>query len=591
MPQRCTFYFKVLFFMAALCFLVLIQVVIVSEHYPSIESHNNVHYTASDTLYTTVSEPSDIEAALEALVREKLDELEAQRPSDAPGELGNAVTINHSMLTDGQRAKMAEGYEKHGFNEYVSDMISLRRRTPDFRPSMCRGTVYPDDLPATSIIICFHNEAWSTLIRTVFSVLDNTPQHLLQEVILVDDASDHPSLGSSLEEYLRPLPKVKLVRASSRVGLIGARLLGVAAATAPVLTFLDSHVECMKDWLQPMLSRLRVSDHHVTYPIVHIINYVDFSIEEVQIGTRGLFHWMDLSYFPYRAPGHVLSSRLSAADPIRSATMPGGIFSMSRRYFDQLGGYDSGLKTWGSENTELSFKVWMCNGSIEVLPCSGIAHVFRHINPNLDHNFYDTITRNAMRVAHVWMDQYKYFFFNNFIEDNQMPHFGDVSDRVSLRESLKCHDFDWYMHNVATDLHAPTDALHVQEIRHKRKSNVCLAHSFTKPEILVGVCEGFMRHQKVWYMEDAGRLLGEVLNGNQTWSCLTLKDDMVTSEACLKGLKRQQWQYTPAMTIRHVEVDKCVTLEDRDTLSLHTCTQGSSQVWEMKTFVHQAFGK
>ena len=111
--------------------------------------------------------------------------------SDNLGELGKPVTMPDKLPPE-IKAIYDEGWNSHQFNQYLSDLISVNRSLPDGRSDYCKNeaTSYSKNLPATSVIIIFHNEAWSTLIRSVHSVLNRSPEHLIAEVILVDDFSD-----------------------------------------------------------------------------------------------------------------------------------------------------------------------------------------------------------------------------------------------------------------------------------------------------------------------------------------------------------------------------------------------------------------
>lgn len=120
---------------------------------------------------------------------------------------------------------------ENNYNVFASERMSLHRTLPDVRSSQCKAIQYPLKLPTTSVIIVVHNEIWSTLLRTVWSIIDRSPKELLKEIILVDDASTWVFLKHNLVSYVSTLPvPVRVIRLNKREGLIKARLLGAASA-------------------------------------------------------------------------------------------------------------------------------------------------------------------------------------------------------------------------------------------------------------------------------------------------------------------------------------------------------------------------
>ena len=139
---------------------------------------------------------------------------------------------------------------------------------------------------------------------------------------------------------------------------------------------------------------------------------------------------------------------------------------MDREYFYSLGEYDEGMDIWGGENIEISFRIWLCGGRMEIVPCSRVGHVFRQFRPYSSPKGVDTATRNSARVAEVWLDGYKEHFYQLRPAARNMD-IGDVSQRKELRERLKCESFRWFLDNVHPEQVVPGEKPKVDRAFHR----------------------------------------------------------------------------------------------------------------------------
>lgn len=395
--------------------------------------------------------------------------IEEEKQRQGPGEQGQAY-----ILSQEEERQKDDLYRVNGFNALASDKISLQRALHDIRHSDCLKKKYLRKLPTASVILPFHNEHLSTLMRSVYSVLDRAPKGLVHEVILADDFSSKDHCKKPLDDYVKEhFTNVKVVRAEKREGLIRTRLMGARAATGDILIFLDSHVEANINYLPPLLEPIAEDYKTVVCPFIDVIDFENFAYRAQDEGARGAFDW---EFFYKRLPLQEKDKK-HPAEPFESPVMAGGLFAISRKWFWELGGYDPGLDIWGGEQYELSFKLWQCGGKMVDAPCSRIGHIYRKFAPFPNPGVGDFVGRNYRRVAEVWMDEYAEFLYK------KRPHYreidpGDLKEQRAIRTKLNCKPFKWFMENVAFDLvkyYPPVEPqpLASGELRNKA-SNLCV---------------------------------------------------------------------------------------------------------------------
>lgn len=514
------------------------------------------------------------------------DDYEVQIREDEAKKVPGLGDDGVPVILQGEEMKRAEELMKvEAFNILLSDRIPYSRKLPDARNPRCKELAYDSDLPSASVVIVFTNEAWSTLIRTVHSVLNSSPAHLLKEVVLVDDCSDKVELQGRLDYYLRTRfpPKVHLVRLRERAGLIRARLAGARAAVGDVLVFLDAHCEVVQTWLEPLLQRIKEKRSAVLVPIIDSIDdktfeymYSKSSVDFFQVGGftwSGHFTWVVI-------PEAEQARRGSPVAPTRSPTMAGGLFAIERNYFWEIGSYDSQMDVWGGENLEMSFRVWQCGGSLETIPCSRVGHIFRSFHPYTFPGGKDTHGINTARMVEVWMDDYKSLFYMNR-PDLLERDIGDLTERYNLRKRLNCKPFKWYLQNVYPGMFIPTEnvkAFGQVQNNHKCLDNLQKGKNEEQYELGLYSCHPKATSSQFFSLTLTGELRRENF-------CAEIQNRMVipvrvTMFRCHGQKGNQEWQMKGGQLI-NVQTNLCLDAFDGEQSGKVAASKCSGSTWQM----------
>ncbi|XP_060562485.1 polypeptide N-acetylgalactosaminyltransferase 13-like [Ruditapes philippinarum] len=470
----------------------------------------------------------------------------------------------------------------HEVNNFNSDLVGLKRILPDQRPEKCKDIQYPSDLPEVSIVITFREESVPSLLRTVYSVLETSPDRLIKEVILVDDGSKDEFLKAAVEIHATNVDKIKLLRNEQALGLMRARQRGIEETGSDYFIVLDGHIEVTPGWLEPVLYRLVQEPNALLTSHIMVLNKETFEISRGDHDIAFMFFdQITLNELWVKYTNDYRAYRNGSVSPIPYGIVPGMMTAMRKSFFLQLGGFDPGMEIWGVEHMELSVKTWLCGGVVEMLPCSKIGHIYRAAPWQSFHPHQRYVSKNMMRFAHVWMDGYLQKLALRVQHKSNLSHWpdpGDLEDRHKIRRENNCKPYQYYVDKIQNMTHnyVPKSPRVTGVVRNEQ-TKACLDHATIGGNfvLITYSCTGDsnqffvltednnIRVERSWLLVIPGSTKLKLLRDITDWSGPEFL-----------------WTFENNSTIKHTVTGKCLTENVRQNVTLEDCVNSRSQMWK-----------
>ncbi|MFB4164002.1 glycosyltransferase family 2 protein [Alteribacillus sp. JSM 102045] len=280
--------------------------------------------------------------------------------------------------------------------------------------------------PEISIIFPVKNEGKN--VKNTLDSLFSVHSNYNYEVIVVDDGSID-GCCDFIKVYSKR-KKIKLIRTEG-IGAANARNLGAKHARGKYLAFCDAHLFFTNLWIDKLLEPLKSGKTDVICP-----------------GIADVHNPSSIGYGQTLKSNLVIKWNKKHLNLTETAVIPGGCFIISTSTFNEVGGFETGFKTWGYEDIELSIKLWLFGYKCSVLSNVKVLHVFRKSHPyqlSNEHIYY-----NLMRMAYSHFNQFRIKKCKKLIKNSDSLQIekmviktGILNQRNAYFRKRK-HDDSWY---------------------------------------------------------------------------------------------------------------------------------------------------
>lgn len=339
-------------------------------------------------------------------------------------------------------------------------MASRQRRSAEELMARFKQTRYADefhsprldppeaDLPLSSIVIPSHNEG-RNVQRTVDSILAHTRAPF--EIILIDDGSSDGSFAFLEQAPYQGEGRLRQFRFEESVGCIRARHQGVELARGDQVLFLDAHMALPAGWLAGLSRALERRGPNAV--ITADVSTLDEESWTPRVSTGQVLCLDEKMGFVWKQP------------PYPSGLVPtaGGCCVLLRRdFYQQIGGFDLGLRRWGSVFVDLVLKAYAAGGACYYEPSVCVGHLFRSPFPYKMR--YRDLNYNRLRTGYVHLDDGSFQCFVEHLRDEPVIKeamddlAGDLPELARLRQrqrSINRRRPDWFVTMFVPALRPP----------------------------------------------------------------------------------------------------------------------------------------